>query len=109
MFESDRQKSLNAGANDFLPKPLQADLLFNSLQHHLQLIWIYESKITESLESERSTSTKTTLTELDPKDIVPPPTEDLELLFDLSRKGLINNILEELDRIEQMDGKLSCL
>jgi signal transduction histidine kinase/FixJ family two-component response regulator len=106
VFESDRQKSLNAGANDFLPKPLQADLLFNSFKNYLQLTWIYESKITEVLNREAANLNKTTLTGFDPQDIVPPPTEDLELLFDLSRKGLINDILEELSRIEQIDSNL---
>jgi signal transduction histidine kinase/FixJ family two-component response regulator len=98
VFESDRTKSLDAGANDFLPKPLQAHLLLASLQKHLQLTWIYES---QSQTVEKMTS-NTTINE-----IVPPPAEDLELLFDLSRKGLINNILEELERIESIDENLT--
>jgi signal transduction histidine kinase/CheY-like chemotaxis protein len=96
VFESDFSKSLDAGANDFLPKPLQAHLLLASLQKHLQLTWTYESK-PQAVEAATPTATV--------NEIVPPPTEDLELLFDLSRKGLINNILEELERIESMDGK----
>jgi signal transduction histidine kinase/FixJ family two-component response regulator len=102
VFESDRFKSLDAGANDFLPKPLQADLLLVSLQNHLQLTWTYEST---SQTSEVATLCKTTAIGIDPNEIVPPPTEELELLFDLSRKGLINNILEELERIENIDCK----
>lgn len=105
VFESDRQKSLNAGANDFLPKPLQADLLLNSLKDRLQLTWIYESKVTES-ELETKKDRQKTLTQIDPTEIIPPSAEDLELLFDLSRKGLINNILKELERIEEIDHKL---
>jgi signal transduction histidine kinase/CheY-like chemotaxis protein len=102
VFESDFSKSIDAGANDFLPKPLQAHLLLASLQKHLQLTWTYESK-PQAVES--STSSKTTAIGINADEIVPPPAEDLELLFDLSRKGLINNILEELERIEGMDGK----
>ena len=105
VFESDRQKSLNAGANDFLPKPLQADLLLNSLKDRLQFTWIYESKVAE-LESKNENSQPKTLTKIEGQEIIPPSAEDLELLFDLSRKGLINNILKELERIEEIDHKL---
>jgi signal transduction histidine kinase/FixJ family two-component response regulator len=99
VFESDRQKSLNAGANDFLPKPIQAESLLTSLQTHLELEWIYEqTKSIETSEQTRSVSFSFT-------DIVPPPAEDLALLLDLSRKGLINNVLTEIERIEKIDKK----
>jgi signal transduction histidine kinase/ActR/RegA family two-component response regulator len=39
VFNFDRQQSHQAGANDFLPKPVQAEELFEQLRHHLQLTW----------------------------------------------------------------------
>ncbi|MFM2431229.1 MAG: hypothetical protein RLZZ511_2442 [Cyanobacteriota bacterium] len=39
VFNFDRQQSHQAGANDFLPKPVQADELFEQLRQHLQLTW----------------------------------------------------------------------
>jgi signal transduction histidine kinase/CheY-like chemotaxis protein len=99
VFASDKQKSLDAGANDFLPKPVQADSLLTSLQKYLKLEWIYE----ESPETEEKS--KITLTQVDDIEISPPSPEDLALLHDLSRKGLINNLLEEIDRIEKLDTK----
>jgi CHASE2 domain-containing sensor protein/nitrogen-specific signal transduction histidine kinase/DNA-binding NarL/FixJ family response regulator len=42
VFESDRQRSIDAGANAFLPKPIQIDELLRLLQTHLDLKWIYE-------------------------------------------------------------------
>jgi signal transduction histidine kinase/FixJ family two-component response regulator len=42
VFDIDRQKSLDAGGNDFLPKPVQADTLLELLEKYLQLTWIYE-------------------------------------------------------------------
>jgi CheY-like chemotaxis protein len=42
VFESDRQKSTKAGANAFLPKPVQIDELLGILQTHLNLEWLYE-------------------------------------------------------------------
>lgn len=98
-FASDRQKSLNAGAVDFLPKPIQAVKLLESLQKYLNLEWIYEDK-----SSEEQTAVKTNVS-TDLELIVPPEKEDLELLNDLIRKGLMNNVLKEIERIEQLDSK----
>jgi CheY-like chemotaxis protein len=42
VFNYDRQQSQEAGCDDFLPKPVQATELFDLLQHHLNLIWVYE-------------------------------------------------------------------
>ncbi|GAB4523922.1 MAG: hypothetical protein Tsb0014_01960 [Pleurocapsa sp.] len=99
VFASDRQKSIDAGANDFLPKPLQVDNLLKSLQKHLQLEWIYEEQSAVSKKDQESVIAAQT------GEIVPPTTEDIALLHDLSRKGLINNLLEEIERIEQIDPK----
>lgn len=99
VFESDRQKSLDAGANDFLPKPIQAESLLTSLQTHLELEWIYEQ--TKSVETFKQTNSIS----FNYADIVPPSAEDLALLLDLSRKGLINNVLTEIERIEKIDEK----
>ena len=103
VFEEDRQKSLAAGANDFLPKPIQAESLLQMLQQHLQLAWLYEEqqKVTATLKQEKP------LAALTEADIIAPSEEDIALLHDLSRKGLINNLLEEIERIEQIDPKFA--
>ncbi|WP_442948689.1 ATP-binding protein [Nostoc sp.] len=51
VFGIDRQKALDIGCNDFLPKPIQADELLRQLQTQLQLTWIYhnESELTRKL------------------------------------------------------------
>ncbi|MHC5727058.1 MAG: ATP-binding protein, partial [Nostoc sp.] len=41
VFESNRQRSLEAGATAFLPKPLQIDELLNKLRSLLGVEWIY--------------------------------------------------------------------
>ncbi|WP_019508827.1 hybrid sensor histidine kinase/response regulator [Pleurocapsa sp. PCC 7319] len=103
VFESDRQKSLQAGANDFLPKPIQKEVLLQSLQKHLNLEWIYEEE-TES--SQHTTTSVDKKTEVAPEvEIIPPSAEDVALLHDLSRKGLINDLLKEIERIEDLDPK----
>jgi CheY-like chemotaxis protein len=97
VFDSDRQKSLDAGANEFLPKPIQADSLLAALQQLLQLEWIYEESPVERQEK--------TLEQIDLAEIIPLSGEDLALLYDLTRKGLVNNLLDEIERIEKMDDK----
>ena len=45
VFESDRQKSLELGADAFLSKPLQVDELFQTLQTLLPLEWICRDSV----------------------------------------------------------------
>lgn len=97
VFDSDRQKSLDAGANEFLPKPIQTDSLLAALQKLLQLEWIYEERPVERQEK--------TLEQIDLAEIIPLSGEDLALLYDLTRKGLVNKLLDEIERIEKMDDK----
>lgn len=94
VFESDRQKSIGAGASGFLPKPVQAEGLLDSLQTLLGLEWIYE-KATETLET-LSTSNWNEFEQ------TVPPASELTTLYDLSRKGLVNALLKEIERIEQL-------
>lgn len=100
VFESDRQKSLQAGANDFLPKPIQKDTLLQSLQTHLNLEWIYEVKTSAPVKT-----TKVAGEAISESEIIPPPAEDMDILHDLSRKGLINDLLKEIERIERSEPK----
>jgi signal transduction histidine kinase/CheY-like chemotaxis protein len=97
-FEADRQKSLDAGANEFLPKPVQAENLFEALRIHLNVEWIYETQNTEEQAATPSQNAAAA--------IIPPATEDLMLLYDLSRKGLINHLLKEIDRLEHTNNTL---
>jgi signal transduction histidine kinase/CheY-like chemotaxis protein len=39
----DRQQSLDAGGDDFMTKPVQAEELFNLCEKHLDIKWVYES------------------------------------------------------------------
>jgi len=100
VFESDRQKSIQAGANDFLPKPIQKEVLFDSLQKHLNLEWLYEA---QTEEIQYSTVVNQENISAPEANIIAPGPEDVNKLHDLSRKGLINDLLKEIDRIEELD------
>lgn len=99
VFESDRQNSLQAGANDFLPKPIQKDILLQSLQKYLNLEWVYEQQTDKTLTEEN------TVRATQGNEIIPPPAEEIAVLHDLSKKGLINDLLKEIERIEQTEPK----
>lgn len=45
VFEVDRQKSFEAGADEFLPKPLELESLLTLLQQKLQIEWLYSEDI----------------------------------------------------------------
>lgn len=97
VFESDRQKSIVAGANGFLPKPVQIEPLLELIQELLQLELIYEDKPAAAPKrSDKHHSNR-------PDTVVPPPAEELSTLYDLSRKGLVNGLLKEVERIEGLD------
>lgn len=101
VFESDRQKSIQAGANDFLPKPIQKEKLLESLQKHLNLEWVYEApaEFSEQLIVKQDDNSVTEV------ELIPPTAEEVNILHDLSRKGLISDLLREIDRIEKLDPK----
>ncbi len=92
VFETDQQQSVLAGCNDFLAKPVNARRLFELLELHLKLEWIYDTpaKSAESPAGENLT-------------LVPPPQEELIQLLPLAQKGNLRRIREQADRIEQLD------
>ncbi|MCU0549355.1 MAG: CHASE2 domain-containing protein [Leptolyngbya sp. Prado105] len=47
VFGSNRQRSFEAGANAFLPKPFDVEELLSTLQSLLKLTWIYQTRPTE--------------------------------------------------------------
>jgi CheY-like chemotaxis protein len=100
VFESDRQKSLEAGADEFLPKPIQAEHLLNSLQQILGLTWVYES------ESQKSEAQPQESPIIRCSGLILPSEAELSALYELSRKGLVYNLSQELERLEQQNLQL---
>lgn len=94
VFDIDRQKALDSGCNDFLPKPIQADELLRQLQTQLQLIWIYQN------ESELTTKLAPLVTE-----IVIPHASELMTLYEAAQRCDIGDIQAEIHRIKQLDPK----
>jgi hypothetical protein len=90
VFNFDRQQSHDAGANDFLPKPVQSDELFDQLQHYLNLTWIYENSTHPSPPSHDA-------------DLIIPPAAELQDLYTAARVGDIRGIEQAAHHIQQLD------
>ncbi|MEC4817623.1 MAG: CHASE2 domain-containing protein [Scytonema sp. PMC 1069.18] len=99
VFEVDRYKSLQAGANDFLPKPIQIKDLLKLLKKYLQLEWIYEKSTSKEKITLHSPSA------VSKTQLIPPPGPELEKLLDFAMRGNIKGIEILLDRLEQEDEK----
>jgi len=100
VFEINQYESLDAGANVFLPKPVQADLLLQMLQKHLQLEWIYEQAESSIDNTVSSVSPVKTV------EIVSPANEVLQQLQTLVQDGDVQAILELAEQLAESDHKL---
>ncbi|BAY08771.1 ATP-binding protein [Calothrix sp. NIES-2098] len=102
VFNFNRQQSLDAGCNDFLPKPIHSDELLAQLQQYLELEWIYE----ESEVALVSQSPSSMLDE-DSEVMTVPPSEELVALYTAAKGGYISVIQKEANRLMQSDPKYS--
>ncbi len=84
VFEEDQQKSLAAGCHDFLPKPINAKQLFEQLQRHLVIEWIYEEM--PSLIASQAP-------------LVPPPQETVISLYELAMGGDVRAVEERVSQL----------
>ncbi|MEO1394665.1 MAG: ATP-binding protein [Cyanobacteria bacterium J06634_5] len=91
VFESDRYKSFEAGADEFVPKPVQAETLLAAIKTQLKLEWCYETS---------TDATSNTLSEeTTPNEIVLPSREALQELYDLSRRGLVRELTQKAEEL----------
>ncbi|WP_080055766.1 PAS domain-containing hybrid sensor histidine kinase/response regulator [Spirosoma aerolatum] len=86
-----QQVSLDAGCNDFLPKPVNMDELLSVIQFHLQLNWTYFAATETKTHSAKPQSNhRATMAQL-------PPIHLLEDLYATSLTGDIQGVLSRLD------------
>ncbi len=112
VFDYNQQEYLAAGCDGFIPKPVQAENLFELLQEHLDLEWIYENSRTpsnqelieestisgESFQGEIAQTIQPNKSTL----IVPPPTQ-IAVFYELAMMGDIGGIIEQAKKLQQLD------
>ena len=127
-FDYDQEKSLLAGCDGFISKPVQAKPFFEQLRRHLGLEWVYDEshKQTDLLlgtspQFERYTPefkmhsfNDNILSKALPPQIIPqnikgatgviaPPPPEIIALYELAMMGDIRGIHEYVLRLEQLD------
>jgi CheY-like chemotaxis protein len=98
-YENDQQKSLEAGGNAFVRKPVEADDLFEQLRRHLNLEWVYADSDLQDSDSLLADTDRAA-------PMIPPPTGELAALSELLVLGDVRAILDRADKLERMDGRL---
>lgn len=91
-FDETKTEALAAGCNDFLTKPISSQQLFEALQHHVRLEWIYS-------DAPNAPSQKVA----PDMPIIPLPTQNLLRLRESTLIGDIMAIRAELAALESAD------
>jgi CheY-like chemotaxis protein len=92
VFESDRQQALDAGCDDFLPKPFTEEQLLSTLGRVLALEWHYAAEKAQTLSA--------CVNGTEP---VAPPAEEIDAVLELSRRGDILGIKKRLATLAAVD------
>ncbi|BAU12468.1 integral membrane sensor hybrid histidine kinase [Leptolyngbya sp. NIES-3755] len=92
VFESEQYKSIEAGANAFLAKPIQADQLFQILEQSLGLTWIHQAHEQTEPESDA---------------IVLPSDELLQQFRTLVKRGDLDAVVSEAERVGKVHPEFS--
>jgi signal transduction histidine kinase/DNA-binding NarL/FixJ family response regulator len=100
VFAVDQHKSIDVGADAFLPKPIEAETLLEMLRQFLQLEWIFDGKINAIKEN-------SPLSLEQPNEMIYPAQEVLQKLLQLVQDGDIQNILELAEQLSASDGNLN--
>ncbi|MEG4281534.1 AAA family ATPase [Microcoleus sp. A006_D1] len=101
IMETEKQGSLAAGCNAFLPKPIRAEELLNCLQVHLELEWIYEELLDENAESKVSDNQS----QIQHQEIIAPEGEEIAILFELAMMGDLGGIQKQAEKLVIMDAR----
>lgn len=87
-----QHRSLEAGCNDFLVKPIQLEDLLDLLQKYLALEWIYDEQETSTLPKDSEVAPSSSLLTLSK--------EDKDALLKFASTGRVKPLLEYLDTFE---------
>lgn len=93
VFESNQHESLQAGANAFLPKPIEAPELLKLLAQLLDLQWVYKHQPEASEGRDLPTITLAEATE---HEMQLPSQEVLQVMYNLALQGRMSTLEKQL-------------
>jgi CheY-like chemotaxis protein len=97
VFEADRNNSLAAGGDDFLPKPIQLDELLKILEKYLHVEFVYA----DDSQPKTLTNQHNNLE----NELILPSQPEIDKILDLAMRGNIKGIQELLNTLEVTDVK----
>ncbi|MBV6624111.1 MAG: response regulator [Rivularia sp. (in: Bacteria)] len=101
VFEENKNKSIDAGADDFISKPLQTSELLEKLQKHLNIEWIYEEKqVLQNIQNKAIPEQTQSSSE-----IIYPDREEINNLYELALKGRLKNIQQRVEELNKIDSR----
>lgn len=96
VFDFNQQQSQEVGCDDFLPKPFRERDLFDKLQVHLCLEWVYEEGTPvlglDALPKQASSAL-----------MVSPPMAEVTVLLDLAMRGDLRGVADQAAKLETLD------
>ncbi|NES21751.1 MAG: response regulator [Symploca sp. SIO3E6] len=96
-----QQEGQALGCHDFFAKPIKAKDVLEKIRSCLGLSWIYEDS---SELSSKIPEYETDLSnDIQIKAIIPPLAEELNVFYDLARKGLIDSLSEQAEKLKEKD------
>jgi len=100
VFAADQYKSIDLGADAFLPKPVEAEVLLEMLRKFLQLEWIFDGKVDATKKNQAGDFAQE-------NEIIFPANEVLQQLLELIQDGDIQKVLELAEQLSTSDEKLN--
>jgi PAS domain S-box-containing protein len=99
VFDSDRQQSLLAGCDAFLPKPIRVEQLLELLARHLELEWC-------DADGEVASAERAGVDEGEPENLIAPGRDELAALYELASLGDILGLQARAAQLEQREARL---
>ncbi len=93
VYSLDEVESRKVGCDGFLAKPIDTQKLFGLLAAHLSIEWLSEEA---ALESDQAVP-------LSDAELVPPPRENLEMVYEFAMLGRMSRIREQANHIEALN------
>ena len=89
----DEQKSLDAGVNFFMKKPVQQEILVHKMNEYLKVSLVYDQALAETALQAES----------DEHVLIIPPIEEMEILYRMALAGDMRKIRQRADYLDTLD------
>ena len=94
--EAHQERGHQVGCDAFLAQPVDQLKLFNLIGQLLEITWQYE-------ESNLELSSPDLTDQWSEQTLIPPPTDEIEVLYELALYGSMTRIIKHADYLEQLD------